>query len=245
MWLITNKHLTSRSDISITKLTFAGYSIFTDLPLAGNNNDHTRWLIDGYVLPRYEETNYVNQIPASKLISSFYLKHGDKFFRHIKGNFIVIQVNSKGFGIFSDLFAIRKFFVYQNNEEFIISNDLKEISSRIKPDPSPVNMALYSLTYHFTSGRTLFNDIRHNQPGEYIEYNNTQINVKKYWEPDDLLKLTLKDVSIGSLSDKIRIFIRDTIPDEARTSLSLTGGSDTRNLLAAFLSLGLTPHLYT
>jgi len=245
MWLITNKYLTSVNGGVLRKISCNDYSVLTNQSISNSTFDQPSWLIDGYVLQRGEEIKKSDKISSEMLINSLYNKYGDDFINYIKGNFIIILFNYNGFKIFSDRFAIRKYFIYQTDSEFIISDDLKEIASRVRLNPSEARIVLYSLNYHFTGGKTIFSKVDHNQPGEILRYNGQNIETERYWVPEYLLKPEKAEIGIDSLVDKIRSAVTSTLTNNKRISLSLTGGSDTRNLLAVFLSEGIKPHLYT
>lgn len=149
--------------------------------------------------------------------------------------------------IYSDRFAVNKFFIWQKGNEFIISDDLKAISRNVNLTPSKTSIANYALDYHFTGGTTAFENVLHNEPGQIIEYKDGKLNFSHYWQPTDLLNLEKKNVSVREISEALSQAVDDNLEslDKDRISLSLTGGADTRNLLAVFLSKGIKPHLYT
>lgn len=245
MWLITNKSFRKESRPELNYLSLSGIQVITDQPIHSGFSLKYHWLVDGNLLPASSDfTGRASVLqPASQ--ESLYLKYKDEFIRHVRGNFIIIRIDHIGFSVYSDPFAIRKYFIWQLRNEFIISDNLTCILELVKLTPSVLNMALYSVFYHFTGGRTLFSEVRHNQPGEIVEYDGQKIRFKQYWHPRDLLNNSVKEITIDRLTGKIKNFISATILGDQSISLSLTGGGDTRNLLAAFLALGIRPHLYT
>lgn len=202
--------------------------------------------LNGYILPRENNQGNSEQHSDQALLCREMIeKYGDNFINHIKGNFIIILPIEGGFRVFSDRFAIRKFFYWVDGDRFIVSNSIKEITSRVKTQLSVQSMAIYGLTYHFTGGKTAFEGIYHNQPGEYIEYSKqATFTIKKYWHAGDLLSCVKDDITIQQISQNLVNVVKSTLPSQ-KVSLSLTGGADTRNLLSVLLSLGVNPHLYT
>lgn len=221
----------------------------------GNSNRESKnlvglrkeWLLQGHIFSRdYLDKDY-DQVTGVELIENLYRKYGEDFIKYIKGHFIIIHLLQGSFTIYSDHFAIEKFFFWQENNKFIISDDLKVISEVVELTPSRENIANYAIDYHFTGGTTAFENVYHNEPGQIIEFKDGRLHFSQYWQPSDLLKLEKKIVPVRSISEALSKAV-DTglqLIDKDKISLSLTGGADTRNLLAIFLSKGLKPHLYT
>jgi asparagine synthetase B (glutamine-hydrolysing) len=246
MWLVTNLDLGNINNKS-QLVHQSGYTFITTKMSSIDDSLSNCWFIDGYILPRHNLKAECAQISSEKLPDVLYEKYGENFINHIKGNFTLLQIYKNGFKIFSDHFGIKKFFIWQNSDKFIISSELNEISTRVELEPSAESMAIYALTYHFSAGITIFKDIRHNTPGQVIELRDRQIHLSRYWNPEELLNLPKREININCITDSIGSAIEDCLQElsENKISLSITGGADTRNLLAAFLKKGIKPHLYT
>ncbi len=246
-WIITNKDLTLLKKFSFN-IKQAGYSFFSDNPkIVIKDSKFSQWVMEGHLLPRQNEPEAYFKLKAEELADALFGKYGEQFVHHVKGNFTLIQLNQDGFKIYSDWFGIKKYFYWQNGNDFIISNDLKEITKRIDAEASPESMAIYALTYHFTGGRTLFSDVKHNLPVQIIEYKDDDLHTNYYWKPEQLLDISKQNISIkiisSALANTVETFLN--LIDKESISLSLTGGADTRNLLSIFMKLGIRPHLYT
>jgi asparagine synthetase B (glutamine-hydrolysing) len=242
MWLITNsKTICITSELKMTQ--FPNYSFHTDEDSLSNIG---KWYLSGHIFPRNSNTtsNFFNSYELLEHLSSI---HSNSFINHIKGNFIIARFEDDGFKIYSDHFAISKFFIWYSGDSFIISNNLRLIAESVCLIPSPENMAVYALTYHFTGGKTLFKDVYHNEPGQVISYSNGKLNFSNHWEPSSLLSLPKQSLPIESIKKSLHHTVSLGLKQirNNRISLSLTGGADTRNLLALFLSQGIKPHLYT
>lgn len=243
MWTITNKNIKSKLPEK-TSHTFKLYvDENTNSPYQFNDN----WLVIGYVFLRDKIYSKFKNKDLITSLEELYSAFNDNFIDYVKGNFVIIYYTEEGFKIFSDHFAVKKFFIYKAGKEFIITDDLKEISDNVKVEPSVEAMIIYALTYHFTGGTTLFKNITHNNPAEIIDFNGKTLQKSKYWEPEQLLEQEPKNVQIRGISKALANAVEQgvEITGEENISLSLTGGADTRNLLAVFLSKNITPHLYT
>ena len=243
MWYITNINHTSLK----TQIILERYYVYFSKESESIANFEEKWILLGHIFPRTYVDKHYDQFNGVELIENLYLKYGDDFIKHVKGQFVVVHLLQDSFKIYSDHFAIRKFFFWQENDKFIISDDLKVISEVVKLTPSRESIANYAIDYHFTGGTTAFENVYHNQPAEIIEYKNNGLHSSSYWNPADLLSLKQSNVNIRDISVSLSEAVDNglNLINNDKISLSLTGGADTRNLLAVFLSKGLKPHLYT
>lgn len=246
MWLITNQVIGNYNN-KTNIVHFNRYAFLTDEKSSGEIRDDNFWHYEGYFLPRKNIRSDFPGISYDNLFDAPYFKEEDTFINKIKGNFIIIQFQKNGFKIFSDYFGIRKYFFWQLGTRFIISNDLKEISKLVSLKPSPANISVYALDYHFSGGTTLFENVKHNSPGQVVEYNDDKFHSRYYWKPEQLLNLPKRDIDISDISTSLADVIDDCLDGKVnnKISLSLTGGGDTRNLLATFLKKNIRPHLFT
>lgn len=243
MWTISNTPAIKSDNL----LAAANYSISTQELENEVSIFSANWVISGQVFERNRNNQITNQFRGIELLEELFQKYGSEFIQHITGQFVIIHLHQNKFTIYSDHFAIKKFFIWQKGNEFIISDDLKAIAENVRLTPSKNSIANYAIDYHFTGGTTAFENLRHNEPGQVIEFNERRLHFSNYWQPSALLKLDKQNVSIheisASLSKAVDIGLQNL--DKDRISLSITGGADTRNLLAIFLNKGIKPHLYT
>lgn len=245
-WIIVNKNTLSNNINSKTE-HFPDYSFYSDEQLLLKNQNGIQWFVGGYVLPRQYEKESFKKLPIERLLPELFNEYGNDFINHIKGNFIIIKLSSNEFRIYSDHFAIKKFFYWQNGDQFIISNNLKEIIKQTNAIPSKESMAVYALTYHFAGGTTLYENVKHNTPGQIIEFKDGHLHFSNYWKPERLLDIRKGNIEINDIANSFSnaVDARLSCIKNDKISLSLTGGADTRNLLATFLKKGIKPHLYT
>ena len=237
MWIITNIERL-KVDISLEKRCFQSYSLYTNNEIVSNYSTNICAFFDGYILPRHNSVN--SSIEAH--ICSY-----DFSISTIKGYFVLIRFTSDYFEIYGDRFGVLKWFYYASGDEFIISDSLKDIVSAVRHSISKEAIAIYTLTYHFTSGLTLFEGIFHNIPGQCARYRSSQLSFGCYWNPALLLEAAPCEVTIADITNSLGRTVDQmlALDDAGPISLSLTGGSDTRNLLALLLAKGQEPHLYT
>lgn len=241
-WLISNRSLKEVNGLEEV-FKASAYSLYSTKPDSVIRDEDKYWIEDGHVLSR-KSVEIDGEGPLSPRANK---QFKEKFIHKLKGNNIIIRMDNNGFRIWSDRFAVKKFFVWENGNEFIISNDLKLISQQVSLEPSETNMAFYAVTYHFCAGTTAFKNTSHNIPGEVLTFDGNGIEKDTYWNPESLINLEKSDISINEISQALVDAVESTfgIIAKDKISLSLTGGADTRNLLAIFMKLGIKPHLYT
>lgn len=244
VWIISNKNL-EKLENKFYRVKFNSYCFYSSFHEKNIKYNNLVWFNDGN--PYLQNISLENQHYSQKALDLILKKYKKSFIKYLRGNFILINFSQNNFKIYSDYFGIKKYFIWQEGNQFIISNDLKIIADNIPLRISSVNIANYSLTYHFTGGTTAFKNVKHNMPSQILEYSDGVLIESYYWKPEELLDLDKKDIQIKHFVDNISLNIKsltDTI-GEKNISLSLTGGADTRNLLALFLKNNIKPHLYT
>jgi len=244
MFILTNTNISPKNQTK--KFEHHQYRFYTD-DVERLEQGSSNWFYKGHVFPRHKSGQAYNDNNVVKMLDSLYETHKENFIHYIKGNFIIIRLTKDGFTIYSDHFAIKKFFIYETKGDFIISDDLKVITDNVQVVTSQKSMAIYSLTYHFTGGTTLFENITHNKPAETIHFDGKQTNRMVYWEPKQLLVQESQNVGLREISNALSNAVEQGLlmGEKEKISLSLTGGADTRNLLAVFLNKNIKPHLYT
>ncbi|UCH92178.1 MAG: hypothetical protein JSV88_18020 [Candidatus Aminicenantes bacterium] len=246
-WLITNNHIeiTGLEPIfnnKLFKLYHKGKGIYS-FDIAGVK---ISIIIDGYVLPQLDYADELSRYTPGALIKELYIKYHLRFINYIKGNFIIIIVKDDEFYIFNDRIGIRKFFYYVKDSNFIFSNRFKLLSSNINREVDCENLAIYSLMNQFIDGLTFLKDVFYSRPSSRICFDG-DITFDSYWNCEELLNQKNKKVSYENFSEKfiriIKSYINYLDPDEI--SLTLTGGLDSRTILAALLHLGVKPSTFT
>lgn len=222
------------------------FSLYGDANFVQNRKSNSLAYVEGYLLHVDNSKSEVKELIKDKEYGC--LTQNIKGYRaQLKGNFTLVTIGDDWFNIDGDRFGIQKWFYWQDGDQFVVSDSLKSMVSLIKPKLSTHNMALYAITYHFINGKTLFDGIYHNEPSQSVEYRKGEMKISIYWSPLELLSQPNRGVSIKQIVECLGSHINDLLriaPDNP-ISLSLTGGADTRNLLALLLERGFKPHLYT
>jgi len=238
-WILTNID-NIKVNTSVSKYSFDNYSLYTDKHYDNN------YIIDGYIIPTQQYFSQYNHLKNSDLIK--HLIYNNIPVEHaIKGIYSVIILNNNNFQLFNDRLGIRKYFYYINNNNFIISNKIDNIISNINISLNNISFPIFSIFHHFLGQYTLFNNIYFSQPAQSFNYTNNNFNINNYWNFDKLIQQNTINISPTDFSIKYLSIVKDYINyfNNPNISITITGGMDSRTLLAAILNLNINPHLFT
>jgi hypothetical protein len=247
-WLITNNDNVERTGLGLffKSKRFKVYHKGEGIISYESNSDKMSIIIDGYVLPRIDYANeFAGYTPAS-LIKELYLRYQLGLINYIKGNFVLIILKNDGFYIFNDRIGIRKFFYFIKGKSFIFSNRIKSLTGNINRKIDYESLAIYSLTNQFIDGMTFLKEVLYSKPSSKICFTG-QISFDSYWNCEELLNQKIEKISYEIFSEKFTEIINSYVDylKPGKISLTLTGGLDSRAILAALLHLGVKPVTFT
>lgn len=203
-------------------------------------------LIDGYIIPRQKYYSKTSCLEQYELVEKLYREYHTDFVKRIKGVFTIVIVDKGKFYIFNDRHSIKKFFIYQDDNRFCISNQLAIINKYVKFRIDPENIALYCLMEHHIAGKTIFKNLNYSLPATQLIYEE-RISVGNYWKSENLYHLKRDDRDFDDFSENWKEIIKQYLEflKPKKISMTLTGGNDSRMVLAALLKLRQRPSLFT
>lgn len=243
MWILTNIQWKGES-IGDPIKKVKGFSFYGDTSkfiMFGASNPVSIYL-DGFIIPRLEVYEGYKKYPQYDLIILLYEKYGLNFIDKIKGSFNILVFEMNAIHIYNDQHSFRKFFYNDCNGKIIISSDIEGISKLTDISTNKEVAALYSIMEHFINGYTLFEDVYFSIPATHLKLSlsNPELYIGNYFNPLELLenndvKLEIPEINdiSGLWSDIISGYIEYLNP--RGISLTLTGGNDSRMILAALL----------
>ena len=198
---------------------------------------------EGYVLVQSGKGKR-SAIDSISFIRELYLVYKDDFINHIKGIFVIIIIDGPVFSIFNDQLGIRKYFYYIKDRQFIISNSIREISGFIKCSPDKNAIGTYLLLNYFISDYTYYKEIKKSTPASGLAYSE-RIYFRTYWDFNSLLTDRDSTISYQKICDKLIEILEQYLRELNITKpfITLTGGLDSRLLLALFLKIGVRPDI--
>ena len=204
------------------------------------------FLVDGYVMPRQSCFEQFAHLKNEALIFHLYSQFGLDFIRYLKGIFTLVILDGENFFIFNDRAGLKKFFYRVRGDKFIFSNALKYVTGNESAGIDREHGALFSLMEHFIDGMTLWQGIRYSTPAARVSFVDDP-GVENYWRSEELIQQETQSYSFheaaeilkGNVGQYLRYF------EPANISLTLTGGNDSRMVLAALLANGYKAQAFT
>ncbi|APF20141.1 hypothetical protein Calab_0559 [Caldithrix abyssi DSM 13497] len=204
------------------------------------------YFLEGYFVPRISENEKYRKLDFTELLGELFKKYKMNFINHIKGVFNLVLFVNDEFYIFNDRHSLKKFFIYQDGQYFIISNNIKLISEKIKLEFSKENAIIFYLFEHFINGKTLFDKVEYSKPASLIKYSK-RLAISNYWNPESLIKQKIRKYSFDYLANQWKSIIGGYIDflSPKDITMTLTGGNDSRMLLTGLLANKIKPNAFT
>ena len=247
-WVISNKNNIKTDLKQILSNKHSRFSLFyCDDSKYFYDKNEIFIIIDGYVLPRKNYYYQYSNLNQFELVYKLYLNYNKDFINYVKGVFNIIILDNGNFCVFNDRHSIKKFFIYRKDLEYIISNKLKIIAENVNLEFNEEYTALFCLMEHFIDGLTLYNNLKYSKPATIVNINNREIEISHYWKSEELLNLKQKEYNFNELADSWKTLINQYIDylKPKDITMTLTGGNDSRMILAALLNSGIKPNAFT
>lgn len=221
---------------------FLNKGIDLEVPLS-EGSAGLSFFVDGYVIPRSDIFDEYKNETQEELVRKLYSRFGNEFINYIKGSFILVLKINNNIQVFTDRHASVKCFYYHSEKEFIISNSLKKISHFIQLKLSKENAAIFALFNHFIGDLTLYKEVFQLKSSSVINVKEDKITITNYWNPQLLFQKKDKLYPADTLANDWNKIIQgyQSYLKPNRTALTLTGGNDSRMILAALLANDITP----
>jgi len=176
-----------------------------------------------------------NQSNAEIIIHLY--EEDEGFFQNLNGwyNGIILDLKKQRAILFNDRYGIRRIYYYENQQAFFFSSEAKSL---LKILPSlraldPKSVGEYLAYDCVLENRTFFSDIFLLPSGSTWNFEHRKVEKKRYFDSSELENQTIasKDDFLEELSD-VFIQILPRYFTGKKVGLSLTGGLDTRMILA-------------
>lgn len=239
-WLLTNDKFAVPNDHQ-TVLKKEHFRLVSDadtsLHMSKISGDACHILLDGYFLTRISgQTDQEWGQSRIEIIAGLYEKYGSGFINHIKGIFTILIIRDTSFEIYNDQVGINRFFFRIDGNRFTISN---RIGMAIEEGSRKIDLnglALFSLVNHYTAGTTFLEGVRYSRPATKLCYNG-EIQTSRYWHYSELTRLdahTSREEVQDCFHRITGHYLQQLNPEN--TFITLTGGLDSRAILASLLA---------
>jgi hypothetical protein len=202
--------------------------------------------IKGYVMPRNDDFDAWSVFDQHEMVARLYGRYGKSFTDHIKGYFIVIILKCDVIELFFDHYGLFRAFYHSREGRFIISGSVRHLKQAgITLEPDRTSLAMQSLFHRVPSGYTVFRDVYKTTSADYFRLADNKVIHERYHSPGDIFTGTVRhsEIEIERFAD---LFLTNAVNlnkylKPKHTVITLTGGKDSRTLLAALLGAGISP----
>lgn len=206
--------------------------------------------IGGYVMPRNDIFEQYGTMGRHDLVASLYASHGKSFTDHVKGCFIVIIMKEDRVEIFFDHLGLFRAFYYSASGRFLMAGTVSRLADAgVITEPDRVSLSMQALFNRVPGHFTVYRDIFKNGPADYFRLEGGNVSQAPYLKPGDLTAHVqeaeeVKMEEFASLFRSNVINLNNYFKPES-TLITLTGGKDSRTILAALLGTGIRPSGFT
>lgn len=165
----------------------------------------------------------------------------------VKGHFTVAWATSEGVTLCIDHHGMSKVFLGRKGDGWWVSNNVRHLISIINPDLDEIGLILFNLFEHFIGNRTMFKNIRLSRPAAVMNMNEKQVIEEVHWQPLQWLDKPKIHSDMQEWAEFWKGLIKGYLKslNIVSPTLTLTGGNDSRMILAALLALGANPETFT
>jgi len=202
--------------------------------------------IGGYILPRNSLFAAYGNTGQHDLVSRLYAQSGKSFTDHIKGRFVVIIMKAGQVEIYFDQLGLFRAFYHTEGDRFMISDTVRQLTDAGAPrDPDRVSLAMQALFNRVPGKYTVYRDIFKTTGADCFILDGNRVSHTHYFSPDTLTGKGTANADYGIESfarifgESVRNFNNSLGPQHS--FITLTGGKDSRTILAAMLEAGIRP----
>lgn len=209
------------------------------------NEDESIWLIFNGEIYNYLELKAELEADGhrfrttsdSEVIVHLYEKYGTEMFQYLNGMFgLVLWDSHQGKLVLGrDRLGQKPLYYATQGERLLFASELKSLlaSGEIKREINPRALDHYFIYQYIPHPLCIFKGVQKLSPGHFAVYQNGQLNVEKYWNPDfnqtsELGTNDLQNQLYELLTDSVKLRMQSDVPLGA----FLSGGVDSSLMVA-------------
>ena len=210
-------------------------------------------LFNGEIYNKDEVRNkIVNNLKGSsdtEVILNLFLKYNINFTKYIQGMYAILiyDLNKKKIFLFRDPFGIKPVYYAINNNNIIISSEIKPILNFIKKKSlnykSTLDFFFKQQMDHWDN--TFFEGVKALPPGNYLTFKKS-VAVKKFTHFPKYSKSDNQNLAEINLKKYFEMSIKKHLLSDVKISLMISGGTDSNSLFKVISkNLNYHPDCYT
>jgi len=185
------------------------------------------------------ETSIREDVSTSNLLLTLYEEYGNNFVSRLKGafNIVIWDWKEKKLIVANDRYGLRPIYYSHYNSKLYLASEVKAILTCNDISKSLDDYAVASLFFFRFVGedRTYFESIRLLPPASFLVFKDNKISISNYWDFDfsDKKGDKSQDYYEEMLGSLILQAVERHIKDNVRITIPLSGGLDSRTILAS------------
>ena len=170
----------------------------------------------------------------TEVILHLYEEKGEDCVKDLNGifAFAIYDKNRNKLFLARDRVGIKPLYYYFQNNRLIFSSEIKAILSHpILRQVDEDALSHYFRIFFVPSPFTLFKGIKKLAPAHYLVLQNGKINIKKYWDIEDLEEIKSKQEVIEQIQFLLKDSVRQQLISDRPLGIFLSGGIDSTSIL--------------
>lgn len=186
-----------------------------------------------------DEIGIQESLSTSRLLLALYEKYRNDFIFKLKGafNIIIWDSKEKKLVVMNDRYGLRPIYYSQHNNELCLASEVKAILACNDVSENIDHSAIASLFFFgfVMENRTYFESIKLLPPASFLVFKNNKVSMSNYWDFNfsDKKEGKSQDYYEERLGNLILQAIESNVNDGVRITIPLSGGLDSRTILAS------------
>lgn len=178
-----------------------------------------------------------------------YIEYGKKAFEDLNGSFNLVIYNKKeeALSIVTDRFSTISLYYFEGDNSFIFGNSMSSFTEH--PD-IPDSLDLKAVWEFFTfqrvfADRTYYENVKMAPPGSILTFSDGSVEIESYYDIVHTYNIDSKEKAVRELANSISNAVERRTSDSLNYGVFLSGGLDSRAILAAFLENNIDVTAFT
>jgi asparagine synthase (glutamine-hydrolysing) len=158
-----------------------------------------------------------------------YEEYGEKILKKLNGMFAFAIYNKTKDSLFlaRDMLGMKPLYYYYKDDKFIFASEIKAIlQHNIKRIPNNYAITEYLTFQNILDDKTFFEGIRMLLPGHQINFQNKNLEIKKYWEPKFNYKKRTYNEALQEFKKIFQESVKRHMISDVPVGTYLSGGFD-------------------
>jgi hypothetical protein len=209
-------------------------------------DEDVHFLLTGYILPRLGHGGTVSGEADLRMLPELWTRYGRELPRYVKGIFTLLVISRGVLHLFGDSSGYSKTFLWRSGDELVLSNSLAELAKAVETEADVDAIAAHTLLHHYVGGTTFLRGVESLPAAVRLRYDGN-LHIEQYWSFAKLLDRSQQPRPYREVAEELVRILQGyySYLRPEGVHLTLTGGLDSRTVLAASLRHGVEPATYT